>query len=92
MIEQKEILDELYELKDDIEEWLQTLEKEKKNGKIWADLEFRGVVNLVEELLEDFKGKLSLLKDGYRSGELQKFRKDVEKTIGLIKRRPEYED
>ena len=94
MVRRGEILGELYELKDDIEEWLQTLEKEgEKNGKIWADLKFREVVGLVEELLEDFKKNLSLLKDGYRERrKLQKFGEGVEKAIKWIKRRSEYED
>ena len=71
---QKDTLNELWELQQDIEEWLLLLEEKARSDQeaIWAEFNTRKIIELTEELLRDFESYLSLANDKKEAGKYKK--------------------
>ena len=65
---------------DDLKEWVQFLEKEARDDTqpIWGDLNTADVINLIEELLQDFKGCLKTAR-----GKIDQFEKEAFQKIRI---------
>ncbi len=70
----------VFDLSYDLEEWTQFLEREGRDDAqpIWSNLNTEEVINLVEELLQEFKERLK----GAR-GKIDQFEKETLQRIGI---------
>lgn len=76
---QKEAWENLFELRDDIEEWLQLLKEKARNGPetIWHNLNTQKIIKLTFCLLKKFEATLAMIQNnnnGKRKREFEKFK------------------
>jgi hypothetical protein len=74
---QEEVWGDLFELRDDIEEWLQLLEEKARNGpeSIWGNLNTEAIIKLTYRLLKKFEATLAIIQNNdKRKREFESFK------------------